>query len=102
MFNRKRRGTFAQELGKTIGGVLASMGTFAFGKAAFYSQPAATLPEPAVTYSSSYVGGTGDLFAPFPAGQVHWLMWMGLLMAVGGTLLRIKSYWRVGAPKEEA
>lgn len=101
MFGRKRRGSFAQELGKTMGGVLASMGTFAFAKATFYSGRAAAQSDTAVTYSSTYVGGTGDLFAPFPPSQVHALMWIGLLMALGGTLLRIKSYWRIAAPEEE-
>ena len=101
MLKRRQRGTLLQELGKTMGGVLATMGTFAFGKATFYSGQAVAQPEPTVTYSSTYVGGTGDLFAPFPVAHVHALMWIGLLMAVGGTLLRIKSYWRVVAPKEE-
>jgi hypothetical protein len=100
MFVRKRRGTLAQELGKTIGGVASCMGTFAFCKAAVY--PAQPADQQAVSYGSAYVTSTGDLFAPFPAAHVHAIMWMGALLVIGGTLLRLKSYWRVVAPKEEA
>ena len=93
MLRRRRRGTLAQELGKTLGGVLSAMGMFAFMKAAVYpAQPAEQL---AVSYSSRYVESTGDLFAPFPASDVHLVMWIGAAMVIGGTLLRLKSYWHL-------
>lgn len=102
MLKRRRRGTLAQELGKTTGGVLAFAGMFAFCKASnvgqHYDQP--TLGQ-AHVYRSAYFGGSGDLFAPFPAEQLVALRWIGLALVVGGTLLRIKSYWRITAPKEE-
>jgi hypothetical protein len=101
MFGRKRRGTFAQELGKTIGGVATFAGMLAFCKARGLAQAPSLRTGEVGIYRSAYFGGSGDLFAPFPADHVHAVMWIGALVAVGGILLRLKSYWRITAPREE-
>ena len=100
MFSRKRRGTLAQELGKTIGGVASFAGMFAFCKASM--QPPMHLSTREVgIYRSAYFAGSGDLFAPFPVDQITTLRWIGIALVIAGTLLRLKSYWRITAPKEE-
>jgi hypothetical protein len=102
MLKRKRRGTLAQELGKTIGGVASFAGGFAFCKAINLAQHVdpSTVGQ-AHVYRSAYFGGSGDLFAPFPPEQIATLRWIGLALVVGGTLLRLASYGRITAPKEE-
>lgn len=97
---RRRRGTLAEELGKTAGGVLAALGTLAFCKAMFTKGEAEMQPWQASTYRSTYFGGSGDLFAPFPPEHLHYIIWIGLAMAVGGSLLRLASYWRITSPEE--
>lgn len=101
MFKRRRRGTLAQELGKTIGGVLAALGMLAFCKAAFTNEQGELHPGQADAYRSAYFGGTGDLFAPFPAEQIMTLKWIGLAMAIAGSVIRLASYWRICAPEGE-
>ena len=73
MLRRKRRGTLAQELGKTTGGVLAAMGSFACCQA---------MLDPALEHLLAF-------------------KWTGLLLAIGGSVVRLMSYWRITAPKEE-
>lgn len=82
-----------------MGSVLSAMGTFAFCKAAVYPVPPAD--RLAVAYGSNYVEGVGDLFAPFPAEQVHAIMWIGATMVIVGTLLRLKSYWHLTGTQED-
>lgn len=96
---RRRRGTLAQELGKTTGGVLASMGTLAFCKGMFTRNQVEPHVGQAGAYRSAYFGGSGDLFAPFPHSHVTYVVLIGLVMAVGGCALRIMSYW--GLNKED-
>ena len=98
---RRRRGTFAQELGKTTGGVLAAMGTLAFCKAMFTRHQVDPHVGQASAYRSAYFGGSGDLFAPFAAGHVQYMIWIGLVMAIGGSVLRTVSYWSVTASQQE-
>jgi len=100
MWKPRHRGTLAQELGKTTGGVLAALGTLTFCKARFTPQLDMD-QRPTVTYSSTYFGGTGDLFAPFPADHVAAIMWIGLALAIGGSLLRCASYWGIASQREE-
>ena len=76
-----------------MGGVLATMGTFAVCKAALYPAPPAN--ELPISYGSAYIESTGDLFAPFPASDVKAIVWIGATMVIGGTLLRLKSYWHL-------
>jgi hypothetical protein len=95
MLKRKRRGTLAQELGKTIGGVCACMGTALCLKAMQDPLP----PGAIVVYHSAF--GDGDLYAPFPPEHVLAISWIGLGMAIGGTVVRLVSHWGITSPKEE-
>lgn len=85
---RRRRGTWLQELGKAVGGVLALFGTVAFLKANG-PQPTAT----GSTFRAVVLAGSGDLFTPFPAEHLAYVKWIGAALALGGMLLRIRSYW---------
>lgn len=79
-----------------MGGTLAAMGMFAFCKAAGladYSTPDRV--GEVTVYSSAYLGGGGDLFAPFPTQHVHVIMLLGATAVLVGCALRIASYWKV-------
>lgn len=95
---RTRRGTLAQELGHAVGGVAAFAGSVAFCKATIMPSTGTPGPEEAMVYTSTLTTGTGDLFAPWAANTT--MMWMGAVLAIAGTLLRIKSYWHLAGKKD--
>lgn len=82
-----------------MGGVLAFGGSVAFLKTtiAHYSQT--PVAEQAILYRSAYTAGSGDLFAPFDHSAS--VMWIGAVLAIGGTVLRLMSYWRFTRTQEE-
>lgn len=98
MLKRKRRGTLAQELGKAVGGVCACMGTALCLKAMQGSS--AHDPASVAAYRSTF-GATGSLFAPFPPEHVLAISWIGLVLAIGGTVVRLVSHWGITNSGEE-
>ena len=95
MLKPRRRGTALQELGKTLGGVLATLGMFAVCKTLGMADYDAPGVGEVIMYSSTYFGHSGDLFAPFPPEHQHGILVAGFAAVVLGTALRFKSYWRV-------
>lgn len=99
---RRKRGTLLQELGKTIGGVLSVFGMYAYLKAAGFGDWSSRPGKPYDNrmYENVWIGGTGDLYTPFPLQHVNAIMVIGAVSVVVGCTLRCISYWKVAKSNE--